>query len=89
MQKTRQTSDCHGAGKRRKPRQFSGERAKHFDELGEKSPASYAIRFAAGFEGIDMVLSGMSSYEQMADNISYIKEFQPLNNEEMEAVRKV
>lgn len=51
-----------------------------FDELGESSPASCAIRFAAGFEGIDMVLSGMSSYEQMADNISYMKEFQPLND---------
>ena len=60
-----------------------------FNKLGENSPASYAIRFAAGFEGIDMVLSGMSSYEQMADNISYMKEFQPLNDNEMEAVRKV
>lgn len=60
-----------------------------FDELGGGSPASYAIRFAAGFEGIDMVLSGMSSYEQMIDNIGYMKEFQPLNDNEMEAVRKV
>lgn len=60
-----------------------------FDGLGDASPASYAIRFAAGFEGIDMVLSGMSSYEQMTDNISYMKEFQPLNDNEMEAVRKV
>lgn len=60
-----------------------------FDELGEGSPASYAIRFAAGFEGIDMVLSGMSSYEQMIDNIGYMKEFQPLSDNEMEAVRKV
>ena len=60
-----------------------------FAELGESSPASYAIRFAAGFEGIEMVLSGMSSLEQMADNISYMKEFQPLNDNEMEAVRKV
>ncbi|MDE6619774.1 MAG: aldo/keto reductase [Lachnospiraceae bacterium] len=60
-----------------------------FNKLGENSPASYAIRFAAGFDGIDMVLSGMSSYEQMADNISYMKEFQPLNDNEMEAVRKV
>ena len=60
-----------------------------FDELGENSPASYAIRFAAGFEGIDMVLSGMSSLQQMADNISYMKEFQPLNDNEMEAVAKV
>lgn len=60
-----------------------------FEELGKKSPASYAIRFAAGFEGIEMVLSGMSSYEQMTDNIRYMKEFQPLNDCEMEAVRKV
>lgn len=60
-----------------------------FNKLGENSPASYAIRFAAGFDGIDMVLSGMSSYEQMADNIRYMKDFQPLNDNEMEAVRKV
>lgn len=60
-----------------------------FEELGKKNPASYAIRFAAGFEGIEMVLSGMSSYEQMTDNIRYMKEFQPLNDCEMEAVRKV
>lgn len=60
-----------------------------FNKLGENSSASYAIRFAAGFDGIDMVLSGMSSYEQMADNISYMKEFQPLNDNEMETVRKV
>lgn len=60
-----------------------------FNKLGENSPASYAIRFAAGFDGIDMVLSGMGSLQQMADNISYMKEFQPLNDNEMEAVRKV
>lgn len=60
-----------------------------FSELGESSPASYAIRFAAGFEGIEMVLSGMSNLEQMTDNISYMKEFQPLNRAEMEAVQKV
>lgn len=59
------------------------------DELQGGSAASYAIRFAAGFEGIDMVLSGMSSYEQMLDNISYMKDFQPLDSREMEAVKKV
>ena len=35
------------------------------DELHGGSPASYAIRFAAGFPGMLMVLSGMSSMEQM------------------------
>lgn len=60
-----------------------------FNELGSASPASYAIRFAAGFEGMMMVLSGMSSLEQVEDNISYMKDFQPLNEKEMEAVSKV
>ena len=59
-------------------------------ELGSgSSPASYAIRFAAGFEGMMMVLSGMSSLEQMQDNISHMKNFQPLNEKELEAVKKV
>lgn len=60
-----------------------------FDKLHGGSPASYAIRFAAGFDGIRMVLSGMSSLEQMEDNISYMRDFQPLSKEEQEAVQKV
>ena len=39
------------------------------DELYGGSPASYAIRFAAGFPGMMMVLSGMSSMEQMNENL--------------------
>lgn len=62
---------------------------KIFDELHGGSNASYAIRFAASFDGIMMVLSGMSSAEQMADNISFMKEFEPLSNEEFAAVEKV
>lgn len=59
------------------------------DELHGGSNASYAIRFAAGFEGILMVLSGMSNMEQMEDNISFMKDFKPLNEEERKAVEKV
>ncbi|MDE5546469.1 MAG: aldo/keto reductase [Anaeroplasmataceae bacterium] len=62
---------------------------KIFDELHGGSNASYAIRFAAGFEGVFMVLSGMSNMEQMLDNISYMKDFKPLNDKEKEAVAKV
>lgn len=58
-------------------------------ELNGGSNASYALRFAAGFEGIMMVLSGMSNLEQMQDNISFMKEFQPLSEKELNAVKKV
>ena len=53
------------------------------------SPASYAIRFAAGFDGIFMVLSGMSNLEQIEDNLSYMADFKPLNETERAAVSKV
>ena len=65
------------------------EARKVLDELHGGSPASYAIRFAAGFPGMMMVLSGMSSMEQMKDNLSYMKDFQPLNETELKAVKKV
>ncbi|MCH5171072.1 MAG: aldo/keto reductase, partial [Oscillospiraceae bacterium] len=60
-----------------------------FDTLGGGSNASYAIRFAAGFDGIMMVLSGMSNMEQMRDNLSFMTDFKPLNEKELEAVDKV
>lgn len=60
-----------------------------FDRLNGGSHASYAIRFAAGFEGMMMVLSGMSNMEQMEDNIGFMRDFQPLNKAEQEAVMKV
>ena len=53
------------------------------------SPASYAIRFAAGFPGIMMVLSGMSNLAQMQENISFMQNFSPLNKTELEAVKQV
>ena len=59
------------------------------EDLHGGSPVSYAIRFVAGFPGMMMVLSGMSSMEQMKDNLSYMKDFQPLNETELEAVKKV
>lgn len=65
-----------------------------FDELRAKSGvqrsnASYAIRFAASFPNMCMVLSGMSDTEQMLDNLSYMEDFKPLSEEEMTAVHKV
>lgn len=53
------------------------------------SPASYAIRYAASFEGIFMVLSGMSTIGQMEENLSFMKDFRPLDEREREAIDRV
>lgn len=65
------------------------EAKKVFDNLQGGSYASYAIRFAAGFDNMMMVLSGMSNMEQVEDNVSYMKNFKPLSETELEAVWKV
>lgn len=61
---------------------------KLFAELGDMSDASYAIRFAAGFDNVAMVLSGMSNTAMVEDNVSYMKDFKPLDEKEQQAVAK-
>lgn len=59
------------------------------DALHGGSNASYAIRFAASFKNIKVVLSGMSDLVQMEDNVSFMKDFKPFTEEEFTAVEKV
>lgn len=48
------------------------------------SAASWAIRFAASCENVFMVLSGMSNMDQLRDNMSYMKEFEPMASADTE-----
>ena len=72
------------------------EAAKVFDDLNpdaegksKASYASFAVRYAASLEHVFMVLSGMSNYEQLQDNTSYMREFEPLSETEQNGIAGV
>ena len=54
----------------------------------DASCASWAIRYVAGKENAKVVLSGMSNLAQMDDNLSFMKDFRPLSEQEEETIRK-
>ena len=60
-----------------------------FNSLGKMSAASYAIRFAAGCDGVAMVLSGMGDLDMVLDNTGYMRDFKPLDKNELSAVSRV
>ena len=58
------------------------------NENKQYSIASWAIKYAASLDNVIVVLSGMSNEEQLMDNMSYMKDFQPLNEKEYEVIEK-
>lgn len=52
------------------------------------SVPSWAIRFAATQPNVKIVLSGMGNMDMVRDNVSYMKEFKPLSDEELSIVKK-
>lgn len=53
------------------------------------SPASWALRFVGSLDGVMTILSGMSTPEQMAENISTFKYFDPLTESERAVIDEV
>ena len=59
------------------------------DETGKGiSYAGWAIRFASSQENVHIVLSGMSSLDQMQDNLKSMKDFKGLGEEELGVINK-
>lgn len=63
--------------------------AKEIFRAADASPAEYALRYAAGFDGIIAVLSGMSTNEQVIENTRIFQKAAPLNQEDTELLEKV
>jgi len=55
----------------------------------DASLASWALRFVASLDGIMVVLSGMSNWDQMQDNLHTMWDFKPLDDKEQQAVSQV
>ena len=74
-----------------------GKLANHDEECTEilksvrpdKSIASWAFRFVGSLPGVTTILSGMTTQEQMEDNMNTFKNFEPLTDEEKQAIDKV
>ena len=51
--------------------------------------SSWALRYAGSFDNVKVVLSGMSTMEQVEDNLSTFAGFEPLSDEEQAVIEKV
>ncbi len=58
-------------------------------ELIDGTPASFAIRFAASFEGVEAVLSGMGNIDMVKENTAFMKDFKPFTEEEYKTAVRV
>lgn len=59
---------------------------KLLDYHPDKSIASWAFRWVASLPNVKVILSGMSTFEQVEDNINTFKNFKPLNPEEQQII---
>lgn len=55
----------------------------------DESTAAWAFRFVQGIDNVGMILSGMSSLEQVKDNLKTFEAYKPLNDEELKLLNEI
>ena len=65
------------------------EAVAEFKKFGDAAPVSYALRYAASYPEVFMVLSGMGNMDMMQSNIKTMYPFIPLSEEEFKATDRV
>lgn len=69
---------------------FGGDIAEKFRGLNpEASIASYALRWVASLPNVKVVLSGMTTMDQVTDNLKTFGDFQPMSEKELATVNEV
>ncbi|MBR4083567.1 MAG: aldo/keto reductase [Lachnospiraceae bacterium] len=69
---------------------FGADIKKKFNELDpEASVASFALRWVGSLPNIKVVLSGMSTMEQVEDNLKTFVDFKPLSEEESKGIDEI
>ncbi len=53
------------------------------------SAASFALRYVGSLPGVKVILSGMSTMEQVEDNLNTFNHFKPLSDKEQEIIKEV
>lgn len=69
---------------------FNPNIEKYFkDERPNDSIASWAFRWVGSFSNVKVILSGMSTFEQVEDNISTLSDFEPFTAKEHALISKI
>lgn len=69
---------------------FADDIMAKFRELDAKaSPASFALRFVGSLPNVKVILSGMSTMEQVEDNLKTFESFKPLTEKEKQVIAEI
>ena len=69
---------------------FADDITKEFRSLDpEASTASFALRWVGSLPNVKVILSGMSTIEQVEDNLKTFSDFKPLSEEEKQTIDRI